>query len=131
MHSELLFQLYLFGRMIRKQANSAHGHHILEAALLWLCLGGHRTARELGSSLGISASTVSEQINDSIKKGYLSVKPSKNDKRSIVLTITSKGETYLKDISSRMDKMCSPVLEPLTTEEKTILTVLLKKLLVH
>jgi DNA-binding MarR family transcriptional regulator len=131
MHSELLFLLYLFGRTIRKQANTAHGDQILEAALLWLCSGGKQTARDLGSALGVSASTISEQIRDLITKGYLAEEPSKNDKREILLTLTSSGTKCLTNITAKMNDMCVPVLEPLTIEERLILTTLLKKLLVR
>lgn len=131
MHSDLLFLLYLFGRTIRKQADSSHGDRILEAVVLWLCAAGKQTAGQLSNSLGVSASTASEQIRDLVTKGYLSEQPSKDDKRSIWLTLTPAGKKYLTDITKRMDDVCVPVLKPLTDTEKMILTTLLRKLLVQ
>lgn len=130
MHSELLFLLYLFGRTIRKQANTAHGDQILEASILWLCSNGKQTARDLGSALGVSASTISEQLRDIITKGYLAEEPSVDDKRTIILTLTPLGKKALTHTTKQMDQVCVPVLAPLTAEEQLILTTLLKKLLV-
>lgn len=129
MNAALLFQLYLFGRMIRKQTTGEHGGRILEATVLWLCQKQQRTITQLSALLGISISTTSETVNAIVSKGLLSERVNQADKRQSLLTITVKGKRYLEDIVARMDQLCSPLVDSLSPEEKSILTLLLGKLL--
>ena len=70
-----------------------------------------------------------KQIVDAMKrKGYLSVEPSKLDRRAVDISITLEAEEAFKECSKRTDEFLADIYRDFTTEDLELLCMLLQKL---
>lgn len=77
-------------------------HHLTQGEL--------RHPGELARRLGVSPATCTTTVDRLVKKGFVVRQPSENDRRQIVLVVTSKGHRTLEAVWRRFDVALREVL---------------------
>lgn len=75
------------------------------------------TASELASRLQMSPSAVTQMTDRLIKSKLIIRKSDKNDRRLILLTLTSDGEQHLISILRRMEQKANQILNPISLQD--------------
>lgn len=88
----------------------------------------HTTLVNIAKKLGTTKQTANKLITSLVKKGYVQTVPSKLDKRSINVEITSEGKTALIACSEKSTYFLADIFKDFTTEEIETLWKLLQKL---
>jgi DNA-binding MarR family transcriptional regulator len=87
------------------------------------------TIINVANKLGVTKQNVTQIINSLEKKDFVSITPSRNDKRSVNLKITDIGiKTLVKCSSDFAVDFMADIFKSLTTEELESLWILLKKI---
>ncbi|TQR35191.1 MarR family transcriptional regulator [Lysinibacillus sphaericus] len=86
------------------------------------------TLVNIAKKLGTTKQTANKLITSLVKKGYVQTVPSKLDKRSINVEITSEGKTALIACSEKSTYFLADIFKDFTTEEIETLWKLLQKL---
>jgi DNA-binding MarR family transcriptional regulator len=70
----------------------------------------------LAKQLGITRQAISKLNHELLKRGYLSIRPSENNKKSETLSLTSKGRQFLKDFQKANKDLEKAFISVLTKE---------------
>ncbi|QOT00014.1 MarR family transcriptional regulator [Brevibacterium sp. JNUCC-42] len=89
---------------------------------------GRQPLQQIGDKILISSGNITYVVDKLEKKGYLLRKPCPNDRRVIYAELTQDGEQFLQDIFPKHQEKLAEALNGLSSEEKEIAIVLLKKL---
>lgn len=89
---------------------------------------GRQPLQQIGDKILISSGNITYVVDKLEKKGYLLRKPCPNDRRVIYAELTQDGEQFLQDIFPKHQEKLAEALSGLSSEEKEIAIVLLKKL---
>ncbi len=82
------------------------------------------TASELASILQMSPSALTQLTDRLIKSKFISRKNDKNDRRLILLSLTSDGEEHLASILKRMEQKANQILAPISAKDlKTVVSI--------
>lgn len=82
------------------------------------------TASELASILQMSPSALTQMTDRLIKSKFISRKNDKNDRRLILLSLTSDGEEHLASILKRMEQKANQILAPISAKDlKTVVSI--------
>lgn len=82
------------------------------------------TASELASRLQMSPSALTQMTDRLIKSKFISRKNDKNDRRLILLSLTSDGEEHLASILKRMEQKANQILAPISAKDlKTVVSI--------
>ncbi len=119
-NQQVILQLFLLGRQIRKQIQHEDPNQMLNEAILLLIAESPQTISSLAQTLAISLSTASEKINKLIKADLVTIQK-KQDRRTNHLRLTSKGEKLLAQLLPKFALRSDLVLSGLTNQEKQIL----------
>ena len=75
------------------------------------------TASELALRLQMSPSAVTQMTNRLIKSKFIARKTNKNDRRLILLALTSDGEQHLALILKKMEQKANKILAPISAQD--------------
>ncbi len=89
---------------------------------------GKATINHIARKLGTTKQSAKQIVDVMEKKNYLSVEPSKLDKRAVNVTVTSEGEQAFKKCSERTDEFLADIFRDFTAEDLETLCILLQKL---
>ncbi len=82
------------------------------------------TASELASILQMSPSALTQMTDRLIKSKFISRKNDKNDRRLILLSLTSDGEEHLASILKRMEQKANQILAPISAKDlETVVSI--------
>jgi DNA-binding MarR family transcriptional regulator len=82
------------------------------------------TASELASRLQMSPSALTQMTDRLIKSKFISRKNDKNDRRLILLFLTSDGENHLASILKIMEQKANQILDPISAQDlQTVVTI--------
>jgi len=82
------------------------------------------TASELASRLQMSPSALTQMTDRLIKSKFISRKNDKNDRRLILLFLTSDGEKHLALILKKMEQKANQILAPISAQDlQTVVTI--------
>jgi len=82
------------------------------------------TASELASRLQMSPSALTQMTDRLIKSKFISRKNDKNDRRLILLSLTSDGEEHLASILKRMEQKANQILAPISAKDlETVVSI--------
>ena len=89
---------------------------------------GNRTMGEIAHDLRITVGTLTSAINRLIKKGYVERKRIEEDRRVVLVNLTSKGEEVYKVHQVFHEEMICAMLSNFSDEEEQVLSKSLEKL---
>jgi DNA-binding MarR family transcriptional regulator len=89
---------------------------------------GETTINNIARKLGTSKQNAKQILTVMEKKDYLTIVPSKRDKRAVNVTITAEGERAFRACSERTDEFLADIFHEFTTEDVELLWALLRKL---
>lgn len=72
---------------------------------------------ELASRLGVEPSTLTRTINPLVKDGYVDRDLNPDNRREILIRLSNKGLSVLKEINQKMSRICSQILEHVPTSQ--------------
>ena len=98
--------------------------HTIEA----IGLDRSRTMGEIAHDLRITVGTLSAAITKLIKKGYVERKRTEEDRRVVLVSLTSKGENVYREHQVFHEEMITSMLGNFSEEEEYILAIALEKL---
>lgn len=104
--------------------------HGQERLLIHLLEKGTLTQRELTDITRRRSATLSEQLENMDKAGYITRTRNENDHRNVDVTLTPSGEEAAKKARENRQSRAQSLFSPLEAEEKEQLFRLLLKLLV-
>lgn len=82
------------------------------------------TANELALRLQMSPSALTQMTDRLIKSKFISRKNDKNDRRLILLSLTSDGEEHLASILKRMEQKANQILAPISAKDlETVVSI--------
>ncbi len=87
------------------------------------------TASELASRLQMSPSALTQMTDRLIKSKFISRKNDKNDRRLILLSLTSDGEEHLASILKRMEQKANQILAPISAKDLEIVVTIFEDFL--
>lgn len=90
---------------------------------------GPLSQHELGQQLGIDRTTVVELIDELERKGYVERRRNPADRRSYLLTLTSRGRTFQKRAAQAFDAAAADVFAPLKPGELDAMSEMLKRMI--
>ena len=96
---------------------SAHGITNSEYALLWHCLEGERTATQLAQALPMDGSRISRIVTELVNKGLLVRRRLQEDRRIVMLSLTSEGMEITSRIFQNMQHYYTMITEGISEEE--------------
>ena len=88
-----------------------------EYALLWHCLEGERTATQLAHVLPMDGSRISRIVTDLVEKGLLRRRRLQEDRRIVMLSLTSKGMELTSQIYESMQRYYAELTEGISEED--------------
>ena len=86
-----------------------------------------KTMGEIAHDLRITVGTLSAAITKLIKKGYVERKRTEEDRRVVLVSLTSKGENIYREHQVFHEEMITSMLGNFSEEEEHILAIALKK----
>lgn len=89
---------------------------------------GNKTMGEIANNLRITVGTLTTAINRLIKKGYVERKRIEEDRRVVLVNLTSKGEEVYKVHQVFHEEMICAMLSNFSDEEEQVLSKSLEKL---
>lgn len=89
---------------------------------------GKATINYIARNMGTSKQNVKQIVDAMERKGYLSVVPSDQDKRTVNVTITLGGEKAFRKCSERIDEFLANIFNSFRTEDLETICTLLQKL---
>ena len=89
---------------------------------------GEATINHIARSLGTTKQSAKQIVHAMEKKKYLSVVPSKQDKRAVSITVTPEGWQAFKTCSEHTDEFLADIFHDFTMKDLESLWTLLKKL---
>ena len=89
---------------------------------------GKASINHLARSMGTTKQSAKQIVDIMVKKGFVSVAPSEQDKRAVHVTVTPEGQQAFKICSERTDEFLAMLFESFTTEDLETLCTLLQKL---
>lgn len=82
------------------------------------------TASELASRLQMSPSALTQMTDRLIKSRFIFRKNDKNDRRLILLSLTSDGEEHLASILKKMEQKANQILAPISAKDlETVVSI--------
>jgi DNA-binding MarR family transcriptional regulator len=87
------------------------------------------TASELASRLQMSPSALTQMTDRLIKSKFISRKNDKNDRRLILLSLTSDGEEHLASILKRMEQKANQILAPISAKDLETVVIIFEDFL--
>ncbi len=87
-----------------------------------------KTMGEIAHDLRITVGTLSAAITKLIKKGYVERKRTEEDRRVVLVSLTSKGENVYREHQVFHKEMITSMLGNFSEEEEYILAIALEKL---
>ena len=89
---------------------------------------GKATINYIAKQLGTTKQNAKQIVDALVKKNYVSITPSKSDKRAVNVTITQGSDKAFRLCSERTDEFLADVFHDFSTEELKTLWTLLNKL---
>ncbi len=130
LEQQVLLQVFLLGRRIRKKMKHADPNKMLNHAILLLVSQKNHTVSTLAETLAISLSTASEKINKLNQAGLLSLSSLK-DKRFRRLALTSLGKQKLAEVNRHFARQAKLVLEGIDSSQQQIFIRSLQQLQIN
>lgn len=121
----LLHQFHQCGHHIRN-TSKCHGQNRL---LIQLQEKGTLTQRELGDITGLRSATLSEQLENMEKAGYVIRTRNRQDRRNIDVSLTASGQDAAEKARQNRARRAKTLFSILNQEEKAQLHLLLNRLL--
>lgn len=90
---------------------------------------GPVSQHELGEQLGIDRTTVVELIDDLERKGYVERRRNPADRRSYLLTLTSRGRSFQKRATQVFDAAANDFFGPLAGAERKAMADMLRRMI--
>ena len=78
---------------------------------------GMATVNHLARSLGTSRQNAKQIVDAMERKGYLSIAPSEQDRRSVNITVTPEGQSAFRTCSERTDEFLAHIFSRFSSEE--------------
>ncbi len=91
--------------------------HVIEA----IGLGSPKNMTAVAKSLGVTTGTLTIAVNSLVKKGFVNRERSEEDRRVVLVFLSSKGERAYEHHKRFHEEMIDAVLSRLTEEEKIAL----------
>ena len=100
-----------------------------DAAHATACTPGPRTPAELADAAGVTRATMTGLIDTLERDGLVRREPDPNDRRMMSVRLTTRAETYLKEMLPGHFQTMARLMEPLSEGERKTLVRLLTKVL--
>jgi DNA-binding MarR family transcriptional regulator len=82
---------------------------------------------EIAKNFAITPASVTSQIDNLVKEGWLERRYNQDDKRVIEVTITDRGKKELPKEIEKLEENCGWLFNTVSTEEAKQITMLVKK----
>ena len=92
------------------------------------CACGPRTPAELAEAAGVTRATMTGLVDTLERDGYVKREPDPDDRRTISVRLTAKGERFLSDLLPGHFKVIAELMAPLSEPERKTLVRLLGKI---
>lgn len=98
--------------------------HVIEA----IGIGEQKNMTAVAKALHVTTGTLTISINSLVKKGYVSRVRSEEDRRVVLISLTSRGEEAFLHHRHFHEQMIESVVEQLSEEEKQVLEKALRRI---
>lgn len=102
---------------------SSHGNILFQ-----LSVNPEMTMKELSQKINRDKSTTTVLVRKLMKEGYVEEKPSEEDKRSKIISLTQKGQQYQKITSNISKQLLDTFYKGFTEDEKSQFISFLEKI---
>ena len=99
------------------QRAAPHGITNSEYTILWHCLEGERTATQLAQVMPVDGSRISRVVTDLVEKDLLRRRRTREDRRIVMLGLTSKGMELTSQIFQDMQRHYAALTEGISEED--------------
>ena len=117
------------GQDLARRRLAPLGLSVQLCGVLNLLAEGPISQQALGAQLGIDRTTMVELIDDLEKRGAVVRRKNPADRRSYALVLTAPGKVLQKKAARAFDSAAAEVFEPLKTEERHVLSNLLRRVI--
>jgi DNA-binding MarR family transcriptional regulator len=90
---------------------------------------GQLRMKELAEQMALTTGTITVMVDRLERLGIVARKPHKKDRRSILVTLTEKGDNFFEEHHKLHEKLTSDLCADLTGSESELLGTLLKKII--
>ena len=101
--------------------------HVIEA----IGIGEQKNKTTVAKALQVTTGTLTISINSLVKKGYVSRVRSEEDRRVVLISLTSKGREAFLHHRRFHERMIESIVDDLSEEEKQVLEKALRRILNH
>lgn len=91
-----------------------------EYTILWHCLEGERTATQLAQVMPVDGSRISRVVTDLVEKDLLRRRRTREDRRIVMLGLTSKGLELTSQIFQSMQRYYAMLMEDISEEDMRV-----------
>jgi DNA-binding MarR family transcriptional regulator len=91
--------------LLQKDSAQCCGISVIQSHIIYeVSRRGKLSLNELSEALGVDTSTLSRQVQQLVESGLLDRSPDANDRRYVVLSLTSAGARQTNEIASQMEE---------------------------
>jgi DNA-binding MarR family transcriptional regulator len=122
------------GAMIRRERNAMSQGLITDpqfVGMVFINEHPNTPVKNFAATLGLQLSSASGLLDRMVKAGMIKRTHSCEDRRVVLLNLTAKGKSILKEITLQKQKSFSDIFSPLTPEERTTFIELMQKVVSH
>ena len=98
--------------------------HVIEA----IGMDGQKNMTSVAKALHVTTGTLTISVNNLVKKGYVNRVRSEEDRRVVLISLTSKGQEAFLHHRYFHEQMIESVVEQLSEEEKQVLEKALRRI---
>jgi DNA-binding MarR family transcriptional regulator len=103
---------------------------LTQARLLGVLRDRKPTMNELAKLLGLDKSSVTGLIDRAERRGLVGRTPSTSDRRATLVGLTKQGRALVSEVQTRFEADITDLLRPLKPADRTVLTTLIRDVLV-
>jgi DNA-binding MarR family transcriptional regulator len=116
------------GTLERRAAE--RGVSLIQTRLLGVLRDREPTINELAGLLGLDKSSVSGLVDRAQRRGIVARRPSRTDRRSVLVTLTDEGREMIEVVADEFERDLVELLGPLAEGDRHTLAALLSRVLV-
>ena len=124
---EIIKEVFDLGRHISSKDTNNRLTVIQLRTVMFVSKEGLAKPTKIAKEFAITPASVTSQIDNLVKEGWLKRKYNRDDKRVIEIELTEKGREELPREIKKLEDSCSTLFEALTDQEQKQLLELVKK----
>jgi len=126
--TDMIKEIFDLARFISSNQSDSNLTMIQLRTVMFIKNKGIVKPTEIAKQFSITPASVTSQIDNLVREGWIERKYNQSDKRVIEVALTSKGENWLPGEVKKLKEFCEPVFQVLNQKEQEILLALVLKI---